>query len=193
MSPLAPPPDDLSGFPSHLVNRHERLYRIHRRERSPWWFSNDGSGRFDLACEERGTCCLTASGVGAFIEVFRTGTVIPEAEVDARFLATLSVRRRTTLADCTAARARRFGITGAIHTQPDYELTRAWAEAFVRAGFGGIRCRLSHDPAQRELCVAVFGPAGEQDLPVRETGSIAADAIEEARRRFGLIVAPTPA
>jgi hypothetical protein len=41
--------------------------------------------------------------------------------------------------------------------------------------------------------VALFGPAGEQDLPVRATGPIGVEVIERARRRFGLIVAPTPA
>jgi hypothetical protein len=193
LSPLEPPPDDLSGFPTHALARRVRLYRIHRRERSPWWFSNDGSGRFDLVGDERGTCYLGVSAVGAFIEIFRAGTVIPEAEVEARFLATLSVPKRALLADCTAARARRFRITGAIHTHPDYELTHAWARALARAGFDGIRCRLSHDPAQRELGVALFGPAGEQDLPVKATGPIDPAVVEEAHRRFGLVVAPTPA
>jgi hypothetical protein len=119
--------------------------------------------------------------------------VIPELEVESRLLATLSIPKRSTLADCTVSRARRFGITGAIHTQPDYELTRAWAEAFAQAGFDGIRYRLGHDPAQRELGVALFGPAGEQDLPVRANGPIEPGVVEEARSRFGLIVAPTPA
>jgi hypothetical protein len=118
--------------------------------------------------------------------------VIPEAEVDARLLTTLSVPKRATLADCTTTKARRFGITGAINTQPDYTRTREWAAAFVQAGFDGIRYRLSHDPAQRQLGVALFGSAGEQDFPVRATGAIGAEVIEEARRRFGLIVAPTP-
>ncbi len=118
--------------------------------------------------------------------------MIPEQEVDARLLATLSVPKRSTLADCTTAKARRFGITAAIHTQPEYELTRAWAEAFARAGFDGVRYRLSHDPSQRQLGVALFGPAGEQHLEVRASAPIPPEVIEEARRRFGLIVAPTP-
>jgi hypothetical protein len=192
LSPLTKPPDDLSGFPPYVVGRRVFLYRIHREERSPWWFSDDGSGRFDLAGDGRGTCYLAATAIGAFIEVFRTDTVIPEAEVDARLVATLSVPKRATLADCTTTRARRFGVTGAIHTQPDYALTRDWAEAFAQAGFDGVRYRLSHDPAQRQLGVALFGPAGEQDLPVRATGPISAEVIEQARRRFGLIVTPTP-
>jgi hypothetical protein len=191
LSPLAKPPIDLEGFPSHVVGRRERLYRIHLRERSPWWFSDSGAGRFDLA-DGQGTCYLAASEVGAFIEVFRN-EVISEARVEARVLSTLSLPKRVKLADCTIAKARGFGITAAIHTQPDYGRTRAWARAFANAGFDGIRYRLSHDPAQRELGIAMFGAAGEQHLPVRASAPIDRAIIAEARRRFGLIVAPAPA
>ncbi|MGB2875433.1 MAG: RES family NAD+ phosphorylase [Gaiellaceae bacterium] len=175
------------------MGRGDRFYRIYHRDRSPWWFSNAGTGRFDLRSEDGGTCYLAVNPVGAFIEAFRTSVPIAEIAVDSRLVATLSVPRRSTVADCTVARARRFGITGAIHSQPDYELTRAWAEAFAQAGFDGVRYFLSHDPAQRELGVALFGRAGEHDLPVRATGQIDPVVLEEAQRRFGLIVAPTPA
>lgn len=191
MSPLGLPPDDLSRFPAFGVDRRRSLYRIHRTDAGPWWFSGDGSGRFDLR-DGRGSCYLAATPVGAFIEVFRVATVIPEAEVEARSLSSLVPPTRTRLADCTVSAARKFGITGAIHTQPDYTVPMVWAEAFAAAGFGGIRYRVSHDPAQRELGVVLFGDAGEQSLPVRRTEPIPASVIEAARQRFGLIVAPTP-
>ena len=192
MSPLRRPRADLSGFPSYDLLRRETLYRIHRADRRPWWFSSDGSGRFDLR-GARGTCYLAATSVGAFVEVFRTDTVIPELEVEARVLSSLAPPKRSRLADCTVSPARRYGITGAIHTQPDYELPRVWAEALVAAGFDGIRYRLSHDPAQRELGVALFGPAGEAKFPIRKTEPVPASLIDQARQRFGLVVAPTPA
>jgi RES domain len=192
LSPLRRPPEDLSGFPTYDLLRSEQLYRLHRADRSPWWFSSDASGRFDLE-PPRGTCYLAASPVGAFIEVFRVETVIPEAEIDVRALSSLAAPRRSRLADCTVSAARKFGITGAIHTQPDYTLPREWATAFAAAGFAGIRYRLSHDPAQRELGIALFGVAGQRTLPVRKTESIPASVIDVARRRFGLVVAPTPA
>lgn len=191
MSPLGLPPDDLTRFPAFGVDRRRSLYRIHRTDAGPWWFSGDGSGRFDLT-DGRGSCYLAVTPVGAFIEVFRVATVIPEAEVEARWLSSLVPPARTRLADCTISAARKFGITGAIHTQPDYTVPQAWAEAFAAAGFGGIRYRVSHDPAQRELGVVLFGDAGEQSLPVRRTEPIPASVIEAARQRFGLIVAPTP-
>jgi RES domain len=191
LSPLGLPPDDLTRFPSFDVDRRRSLYRIHRSDVGPWLFSGDGSGRFDLR-DGRGSCYLAVTPIGAFIEVFRVGTVIPEAEVEARSLSSLVPPTRTRLADCTVSAARKFGITGAIHTQPDYTAPQAWAEAFATAGFAGIRYRVSHDPAQRELGVVLFGDAGEQSLPVRRTEAVPASVIEAARQRFGLIVAPTP-
>jgi RES domain-containing protein len=191
LSPLGLPPDDLTRFPAFDVDRRRSLYRIHRSDVAPWWFSGDGSGRFDLR-DGRGTCYLAVTAVGAFIEVFRVATVIPEAEVEARSLSSLIPPKRTRLADCTVSAARKFGITGAIHTQPDYTVPQAWAEAFAASGFGGIRYRLSHDPAQRELGVVLFGAAGEQSLPVRRTEPVPVSVIEAARQRFGLVVAPTP-
>src|SRR5205823_8141686 len=102
------------------LRRRDRLYRLHRSDGGPWWFSSDGSGRFDLRESDHGTCYLAVSAVGAFIEVFRVATVIPEAEVEARSLSTLAPPKRVNLADCTVSAARKFGITGAVHTQPDY-------------------------------------------------------------------------
>jgi hypothetical protein len=192
LSPLGLPRGDLARFPAFDLDRRRSLYRIHRTDIGPWWFSSDDSGRFDLGGEE-GTSYLAVSAVGAFIEVFRSETVIPEAEVEARSLSSLVPPKRTRLADCTVSAARKFGITGAIHTQPDYTVPQAWASAFAAAGFGGIRHRLSHDPAQRELGVALFGATGEQELPVRRTEPVPTSVVEEARRRFGLVVAPTPA
>jgi hypothetical protein len=192
LSPLRRPPNDLTNFPFYDLTRRERLYRIHRAERTPWWFSTDGSGRFDLS-GGRGTCYLAVTPVGAFIEVFRVDAVIPELEVEARVLSTLAAPKSVRIADCTVSRARRFGITGAIHTQPDYAPTREWAEALAAAGFDGIRYRLSHDPAQKELGFALFGPTGEGKFAIRKTEVVPARVVDEARRRFGLVVAPTPA
>ena len=192
MSPLAAPPAELGGFPAYDLAWDGVLYRIHRSDRSPWWFSNDGSGRFDLLLQGAGTCYLAERPVGAFVEVFRTGTVIPEAEVHVRTLARLRSPSATTLADCTASGARGYGVTSAIHLQPDYDRTRAWAQAFADAGFGGVRYRLGHHPSGSELGVALFGQAGAQRFPVEKTVPIPDEVLDEARRRFSLYVLPTP-
>ena len=192
MSPLPPPLDELEGFPTVELDPEQPLFRIHRRERSPWWFSNDGSGRFDLLASDAGTCYLAQRPVGAFSDVFRTETVIPEAEVSARALARLQAPATENLADCASTRARRFGVTAAIHSQPDYALTHAWARALADAGFGGILYRVSHDPSGSELGVALFGAGGEQALPIGNTEAIPDDVLEEARTRYGLLILPTP-
>jgi hypothetical protein len=45
---------------------------------------------------------------------------------------------------------------------------------------------------QRELGVALFGRAGEQKLRASRPVAVPAAVVEEARQRFGLVVAPTP-
>ena len=192
MSPLGAPPPDLDSFPAHFAGSDRDLYRIHLAGRSPWWFSSSGDGRFDLPHGETGTCYLAERPIGAFLEVFRSSTVVPAVEVAARRLSRLRPPRPVRLADCTATEARAFGVTAAIHSTPDYDLPRLWAEAFAAAGFDGVRYRVSHDPSQQELGVALFGPAGSGTLPVAETQEIGSELLEEARRRFGLVVAPTP-
>ena len=184
MSPLRAPPPDLDAFPAHRIEPGLDLYRIHDAGRSPWWFSSSGDGRFDLSAEERGTCSLAERPIGAFLEVFRVHTVVPAAEVAGRRLSRLRPPQPARLADCTVAAARA--------STADYDLPRRWAEAFAAAGFDGVRYRVSHDPSQRELGIALFGPEGSQTLPVAATDEIGGELLEEARRRFGLLVAPAP-
>jgi RES domain len=118
---------------------------------------------------------------------------VSERDVARRVLSTLSVPQDVGLADCTESSALAFGVTAAIHSSESYERTQEWAAAFAGAGFGGIRYLVSHDPAQRLVGVALFGPADAQDGPVADTGPIESDVITSARERFGILVLPTPA
>lgn len=193
MSPLALPPEDppsLHEFPACVTLASQPLYRIHRQNHGPWYFSDDGSGRFNLA-PPRGTCYLATEPIGAFIEVFRATALVASADVAKRHLATLHVLRDVKLADCSVRSARAFGITAAIHASEDYRATQRWAEAFSRAGFEGICYRLSHDPSQRCLGIALFGQGGESDLPVDSDEPIGVELIKAARE-FGILVIPTP-
>lgn len=90
------------------------LFRMHQGDLGPWWFSSDGHGRFDLR-PPQGTCYLSLSPLGAFVEVFRDFTFVDAADVAARAVSRLQVPRDVVLANCTSSRARRFGITGEIH------------------------------------------------------------------------------
>ena len=194
MSPLGPPPADLTGFPRWTLPTTRAVYRIHRLDRGPWYFDNSPSGRFNLAGEV-GTCYLALAPQGAFLETLgRQGRLIDPAEVARRGLSTLHVPRSMVVANTGHARARAFGITAGISAleEPDRRTTRGWAEAFHAAGFEGIRYRVSHDPSQRAIGVAVFGPAGEADWPATPAQPIDGGLLALVRRRYGLVVLPTP-
>lgn len=206
MSPLSRPPEApgaFDHFPELVLASGTELVRIHRRGRSPWWFSGDGSGRFDLGPPSfpgRGTCYLAEDPLGAFVEVFRDLRVIPESELRRRALSRIARPRPLRLVDATARRARVFGVTGALHSSPDYDLTRAWAAAFAGAGFDGVRYLVSHDPAQELVGYALFGerseaggpPADPERWPPGEAGEIVFDLLHRARRELGLLAVPAP-
>lgn len=140
----------------------------------------------------RGTCYLAEDPLGSFVEAFRDTALVSGDDVDARCLTVVRPRKRLTLADCTARPARSFGVTAAIHSSENYALTQAWAAAFARAGFDGVRYLLSHDPAQRLVGVALFGPEGVADWPRGRYRAIEEDRLERAERLFGIRVLPEP-
>ena len=76
--------------------------------------------------------------------------------------------------------------------EPDRRSTRTWADAFHAAGFQGIRYRVSHDPSQRAIGVALFGRAGEADWSAPPVEPIDSRLVALVRRRYGLVVLPTP-
>jgi hypothetical protein len=168
------------------------LFRIHRRTRQPWWFGADGSGRFDLTTDAaRGTCYLAERDLGSFVEVFRDTPIIDERDVRARVVTVVRLPHDVVAADCTSSRARRFGVTSAIHSSEDYASTQAWAAALSRAGFDGVRYLVGHDPAARLVGLALFGPRGDpgwgHDAPQEIGGALTRSAEE----RFGIRVLPT--
>jgi hypothetical protein len=194
VSPLALPPADLNGFPRWKLSPDRTLFRIHRRDRGPWYFDNGPFGRFNLS-GTRGTCYLALAREGAFLETLgRQGRLIDPVEVGRRVLSTLHAPQAFYLANVGHARARSFGVTAGIGAveEADRRTTRAWAASFEVAGFDGIRYRVSHDPSQRVIGVALFGPAGEAHWPSPPPGSIDAGLVQLMRRRYGLVVVPTP-
>jgi len=191
LSPLAWPPLALDGFPRHVVKPSSRLFRIHRRDHGPWWFSRDGSGRFDLVSfGDHGTCYLAEEELGGFVEVFRDTAPIAPAATDERGTSVCTVGNDLVLADCTSRTARGFGITAELHSGRDYGRCQAWAIALALTGFDGIRYFVSHDPAQKLVGVALYGTLGEAPWPsyLRE---IDPKVLEAARQQFGLQVLPT--
>lgn len=197
MSPLSEPPsapEALAAFPRLLLEAGTTIARLHRRQHSPRWFNGDGHQRFDLP-PPHGTLYGAAEPLGAMVEVFRDISLLDAVDVEARRLSTLASRSGLALADCTSRGARRFGITGAVHSTPAYDQTQRWAAAFRRAGFEGIRYLVSHDPAQQLVGYAIFGIAGEAttagaDLQVVETLEIPRDLLDELTTQLGITALP---
>lgn len=190
--PLGEPPDDLSGFPVWTLRPDHAVARIHRRANNARFFGSSGEYRFDLPSPS-GTLHAAETAVGSFIEVFRAVPFLAQAEVDARLLAGIRVPDERRLADCTGSGTRRFGVTAAIHSTPDYGLCQRWAVAFAAAGFAGVRYRVSHDPSMTGVGLALFGDDGaDESLVVNGDDPIPASVLAEARTQFGIVVVPTP-
>lgn len=108
--------------------------RVHRAGHSPWWFSCDGSGRFDLPVPD-GTCYLAEQPLAALLEVTRGLTILSEVFLTERRLLTVELVSELRFADLTAPAAYGYGITAELSTTSDYTRRHAWASAFHAAGF----------------------------------------------------------
>jgi hypothetical protein len=166
------------------------LHRIHRDDKHAWWFSPDGSGRFDPIGTGEGACYLAERPLGAWIEVFRKRMLVSQAEVDERSLCSVALGRDLRLADLTSGRALAFGVTASLGANEDYGPSQAFAAQAVDAGFDGIRYLVRHDPAQRLYGVALFG--SEQEWPAGDDRDVPGELIAEAKAAFGYRVLPSP-
>jgi hypothetical protein len=202
--PLAEPPEDpadLADFPSVEKDRLPGLlFRIHRVENDPAFFSDDEHGRFNPLPNSPagfGTCYLSISAVGAYVETFgRIGTV-SQRQVDQRAVSAASVSSDLRLADMTAPTILGdWGLTADVGCGPDYGPTQRWAERLYQANFHGIWYRARHDLGGGEdmRSVALFGGPGlrPDELEFAFPGQrIPEDLISYCRRQFGIVVLPT--
>lgn len=186
----------LTRFPRRTLRGDRPIYRIHRATRGAWWFSGDGSGRFDPVGTGKGACYLADDPLGAWVEVFRKQMLLPEAELQGRHLLTVELGRDVRLADLTSRRALTFGVTASLGANEDYGPSHAFAKQAVEAGFDGIRYRVRHDPSQKLYGYALFSDpgvtAGGTQWPAGRSEAIDEDLITEVRRAFGYRVLPTP-
>ncbi|MGN6160230.1 MAG: RES family NAD+ phosphorylase [Marmoricola sp.] len=152
------PPDDLSDFPSVALSG--LWFRAHSASHAVWWFSSDGSGRFDLT-EPNGTCYLGSSvGVAVRERLGRRLSAGPVPAAVADQMLVSRVRLRARVADAIARAAERFGITREIGTVTPYDLPQRWAAALHAAGHRGVRYWPRFALAPEDLSVALFAPAG---------------------------------
>ena len=188
---------NLRGFPRRTLRGDRLIHRIHRAAGGPWWFSSDGSGRFDPVGTGHGACYLAEPPLGAWVEVFRKGMLVAEAAVQDRALLSVPMGRDLRLADLTSRRALQFGVTASLGAGDGYDESQAFAAEALGAGFDGVRYLVRHDPAQELYGIALFGPDGAPDpadpaWPVAGDGPIPDALVDEAVRAFGYRVLPTP-
>jgi hypothetical protein len=190
---LRKPRGNLAGFPSWTLRPDRALYRAHRAGVSPWWFSGDGSGRFDLS-GSHGTCYLASDAEAAVRE--RWGEELLALGCVSRTLAhgtevsELRVPKAARLADLCAAGAADFGVTREIGTTGRYEICQAWAKALGPGGSGllGVRYQPRFSTDFRSWVLGLFGEAGIAGWPTdpRPVGGV------DIAGRLGIKVAGLP-
>lgn len=179
----------LARFPRRTVRGDAELYRIHHRDRGPWWFSSEGAGRFDPIGTGLGACYLAERPLGAWVEVFRREMQLSERAVGDRALFTVTLGTDLRLADLTSRRALQFGVTASLGANEDYSGSQEFAARAVAAGFAGVRYFVRHDPAQKLYGIAVFGDPADSAGPAKSTGAdapIPQALVDEARGRRGI-------
>jgi hypothetical protein len=189
----------LDEFPTHRVGADAPLFRAHSAGLGPWWFGNDGGGRFDLSAP-RGTCYVATTAVAAVRErlgvVLGGATTVPSALLDGAVVSRLRLPQECRVADLQASRAADFGVTRELETMVPYTVPQAWAHAFADVDLDGVRYapRFTTGPA---LAVALFGEAGDAGWPADAEPLAAAEVpgaplAMPAPRRMDLTVVRPP-
>jgi hypothetical protein len=194
-----PPPPALlcDEFPTRDYPAASEVFRSHRQDRGPCWFSHSGEGRFDLAAPQ-GTCYVAESEVVTLLETWGGLRVVPDYVVAERNSSYMRVMSDVRVADFTSNLAVQYGITAEAFTITDYARTQLWAGALSRAGFGGIRYWARHDLAHTAACLALFGPA-DPGAATAEFAVVAADhlptrtdLLDQLEQETGITVLPVP-
>jgi hypothetical protein len=193
----APDPSrDYKDMPSVSTMPRAKVYRAHHRDFGTWYFASHttgevGGGRFDLTFDD-GTCYLADSTEVAVWErlgpTYLDAQVVPASVAD-EFVVTAVYMPVGDCANTAHPHARKIaGITREISTVGNYALTQAWAEAFKRSGFAGIRYGARFTPEEQSNAWALFGKAGEESEWKTEEQIAGRDACAEAG--LGVIEVP---
>jgi hypothetical protein len=190
---------DLRAFPTYTYRPGAILWRIHWRGDGCWYFSGDGSGRFDPSSSPGyGACYFGEHPLCAWIETMRTRMALDQDEMDSRWLTEARLPRAITVLDLANRKALSPGFTVAELSAKEYSYTNAVAAEVVALGLEGIRWRARHDLGGQLMAVALFGPRGSPDdaqlaaLPRTVSRPIPAALIADARRQFGYRILPSP-
>ncbi|SDO94172.1 RES domain-containing protein [Pedococcus dokdonensis] len=165
---LGLPPASLAGFPAYAVGADTDLFRAHARALGPWWFGNDGAGRFDLR-PPRGTCYVALDPLSALRErlgpVLGGSAAVPEGVLEECVVSRLRLPVSREVADTQHRGAAAFGVTRELESTVPYAVPQAWAQAFDDAGLGGVRYGPRFTPGDSSA-VALFDEQGTADWPV---------------------------
>ncbi|MFJ8896680.1 RES family NAD+ phosphorylase [Leifsonia sp. NPDC102414] len=189
-----PAPDlDLTGFPTARPTGD--LVRAHSTAHGPWYFANDGGGRFDLQ-GDRGTCYAADTVRTAVRERLGESCVASKIvafdDADAMTVSVIEVVPMYRAAAISAPGADDYPVTGELANMSDYTVTQAWAQRFdedTDNRFDGIQYRSRFAIADAPECWATFGPAGPADRPVAALALMDGHA---ACAEAGLTVTPPP-
>ncbi|MDQ1738366.1 MAG: hypothetical protein QOE53_18, partial [Pseudonocardiales bacterium] len=103
------------------------MYRAHKAAAAPWWFSSDGSGRFDLP-PAHGTCYLASDAEAAVRERWGEELLalgcVPRGLAESTEVSELRAPRGGRLADLCSGEAAHFGVTREISTTSRYDVTQ---------------------------------------------------------------------
>ncbi|BBZ09331.1 hypothetical protein MDOR_35000 [Mycolicibacterium doricum] len=185
------PPPDLSGFPKWRLRPSFIFTRAHGAGKSPWWFSCDLSGRFDLAAP-LGTCYLANDAKTALRERFghdlvEQGVVTWKAAHNTQ-VSRLQVPAGRWLANSCHDDAAAYGATRELGTCADYDIPQSWAAALHDHRFRGLRYQTRFTTGPRPNAVALFDQAGVHDWPLDQQPTPGVAACRQA----GLNVAQNP-
>lgn len=200
--PPPPPPSELASFPRRTLRKGRRVFRLHHRDLSPFWFAatpetDDGGNRFDLVPPNGASYWALQPAVAMLETLARRPIRMIPTELIERFALTESPLPHdlTNIANLPVKAARRFGLTAEIHTSANRRLTRAWAQALFSAACTAVVSLPRHDVTGRHRSLTMWGPSGEQP-PYgwkwsADTGPVPAEAIEELAL-WGIRVVPVP-
>jgi hypothetical protein len=156
------PPSSLDGFPWRSLDTGAVLFRAHLAERAPWWFGNDGGGRFDLPAPQ-GTCYTALDAASAVRErlgpVLGSRSALPESTLAEVVVSRLRLPEGRRAADLQSRGAAPFGVTRELESMVPYAVPQAWARAFAGTGFGAVSYGPRFTPGDC-TAVALFGPEG---------------------------------
>ncbi|GAA3181701.1 RES family NAD+ phosphorylase [Nonomuraea roseoviolacea] len=202
MTPRAPRTksgiQDLRDFPSETVRFGDDFYRAHKSEHDPSYFCNCGKCRFDppkSAKGRYGTCHTAYSDLVALLEHIGDEKLdmITREWILKRTISRITPTRNFKIADLLARKhVGRWRIDADLQAGTKRSLSKGWGSALQQAGFQGVRHKSRRDAALEELCIAFFGPPGEQPSLLKHESPepISPHLLRRLANEFGIRVFP---